>query len=277
MTRIVSGVRIPYAADGLWETIYKLQQKKGFCWANDKKLAKEMSFSEGYIRKLIKKLDVIGWIARITVRDLETGAYIGRKIIALDKLSTPEEQVEALKKLETDNTSKGAHQRLMNNARKVQISPYRVFKAINVYGEEKVKEVIATIRVATTVNDHIAYFYGLLKNKDFKITDKARRVMDKMFVTTKHYVKAHHVKVVPALDDNGNQKVTKKGKPIFNVRDDHAKDIAEAAKASKETPTVGIITLMDYKKHPERYSAERIKKLGLDKIDVDKALAETRK
>lgn len=181
MSKEINGIIINSSHIRVHELIRRWSKNGGFCWANNTTIAEKLSLSRSYVSHLITDLNRAGLVGRkLTFSDRRE--FEMRQLMSFDEkdVLTVEQADARVEERAEKNEKRAEKNRLMHNARLVNIAPSRVAEAIAKFGAEKVDEALSIVRASNSVANPYAYFCAALK-KGWKAGTRAAKLMKKEF------------------------------------------------------------------------------------------------
>ena len=176
---VINNTALNSTAFHVYRVIRALQKQRGFCWASNEALAKEVKVSKSYLSHLLTALDRAGLIYRNIVRD-DKGEISYRQMVAFKEAKETAVSQEEFEKLLADKTEQGT--------KNLNIAPLVIMRAVMKYGAEKVDVALAIVKASCSCVNPIKYFFCALKY-GWEAGKRAARYIGKV------YMDARRVKV----------------------------------------------------------------------------------
>lgn len=175
MAWVVNGVRLVEAHQNLYYAIKRLAKERGYCGAWNKQLAADWQVqkSADRVSHLLTDLRRAGLIS-LRIEYFDNSRCVKKRFIrivadffeAIAPIAPPIATNSEVHSVGCNNKNKQQQdeptKKLMESARKLCISPYRVSIAIKKWGIKYVQEKIAIVANSRTVKNPVAYFLNAL-------------------------------------------------------------------------------------------------------------------
>jgi len=183
----VNGVRLVESHLSVYNAVKRMAKKTGFCTAWNEQIGKDwmVNKSADRVSHIISDLRRAGLVSVLCIyaegrnfvkcRKLAiTGDFLKAVNPILSSIATKSEVHSVGCNNKTNNTKDEPLKKLMESARKLRISPYRIGIAVRKWGLKYVQEKMAIVANSRSVNNPVAYLLAAL-TKDWKPSKHASK------------------------------------------------------------------------------------------------------